>query len=462
MRRAAWLGAAGAPGASAVADITAPSALKRVGPEDFFPHSNRPEAVRERLANFLLGKTRVIDPNFDDYYRAVAASLTPKDNFLMVTSAEQEINAFAHYGGLIVLMRGMWEFAENEDALLGIVAHEMGHVKLDHFQRKKNLDDKISSISIPLLIAGLLAGSSELREGIIVGGSGIITGQIYGHSRELEHEADVVGLQILSGTGRDGRQMARLLGNLSGAPNEYVSTHPAPDRRAAYIKDRLISLPRFAPGDSEDFLMLFQKLSVLDKVSPDLIRGKRAELLSAFGARRAALQFGLFWAAEKSGDKPLAAEMEQALAGSEHPFAAAARGEYLSRHGEHKQAAELLASMRAANPMSASLAAGEIAALQRAGENMRALRLREELPEELGMRADILRHASRAAKALGKHVDANMLLAESHIQVGAFERARRQLEIAEQYGMSTKMLVRANKMQNIIRSELAALAEKQS
>ncbi len=458
MRRAGILGAAIAP---AAAGISAPANLRPAGPEDFFPYSNMPEAVRERLANLLLGKTRVADPDFDDYYARAAKTLSPRDNFLIVTSAERQINAFAHYGGLIVLMRGMWDIAETEDALLGIIAHEMGHIKLNHFKRKKELDETISAISVPLLIAGLLAGSAELRESIIVGGSGIITGQIYGHSRELEHEADVIGLQILSETGRDGRQMAKLLGNLAGAPSEYISTHPAPRRRAAYIRDRLLNLPQFAPADGEDFLLLRQKLSVLDKVSPDLIQSKRRALLSAAGAKRGALQFGLFLAATKSGDNKLTAEMEKALAANEHPFVLAARGDYFSGGGEHQQAAAIFQSARAAHPMSSSLAVRQIVAARRAGEYMRVLRLQDELPPEIGKRADVLRETARAATALNKNADANIMLAEAHMQEGAFERAVRQLEIAEKYDMNTKTLSRSNRIKNAAKRELAALAKEQ-
>ena len=452
MRRAAILGAALTP---AAAGIAAPA----TGPEKFFPYSNMPEAVRERLANFLLRKTRVSDPDFDDYYARTAALLSPRDNFLIVTSAEDEVNAFAHYGGLIVLMRGMWEIADTEDALLGIVAHEMGHIKLNHFKSKKELDDTISAISVPLLIAGLLAGSPEIRESIIVGGSGIITGQIYGHSRELEEEADIEGLKILSQTGRDGRQMAKLLGNLSGAPNEYISTHPAPRRRAAYIRNRLLSLPQFNPGDSEDFLLLRQKLTLLNRVSPDLIQSKRRELLSAAGTKRTALQFGIFLAARKTGDGMLAAEMEKTLSNSEHPFIITARADYISAAGEHRRAADILDAARAANPASLPLAVMQITAARRAGEYRRALQIQNDLPPEIGKRADVLREAARAAEALNDHVDANLMLAEAHIKEGAFERAGRQLEIAEKYKMSTKLLSRSNNLKNAAKRELAALSK---
>lgn len=465
MRRAGILCAAAPAAATASAGLSAPlsatsSRFRPTGPEKFFPYSGMPEAVRERLANFLLRKTRITDPDFDDYHARTAKSLSPKDNFLVVTSSEREINAFAHYGGLIVLMRGMWETAESEDALLGIVAHEMGHIKLDHFKSKRELDKTVSAVSIPLLIAGLLAGSPEVRESIIVGGSGIITGQIYGHSRELEHEADVVGLQILSETRRDGRQMAKLLGSLAGAPNEYISTHPAPRRRAAYIRDRLLSLPQYKPGDGEDFLLLRQKLAVLDKVSPDLIQSKRRELASESGAKRTALQFALFLAGTKTGNENLAAEMDAALSKSDHPFIIAARADHISAGGGHRKAADMFESARKTNMESLPLALGQITAARRAGEFEKVLKLREDLPPEISARADVLREAAGAEESMGAPAEANMLLAEAHIKQGAFERALKQLEIAEKHDMTTRMLSRSNKLKNSAKRELTALNKK--
>lgn len=437
----------------------APSTLKKVTAQNFFPGSNHPQAVRERLANHLLGHERVTDPVFDDYYRRVAARLSPADDFLLVTAADQQVNAFAHYGGLIVLMRGMWEFAENEDALLGIIAHEMGHVKLDHFEATRRINETVTAISVPLLIAGLLVGSEELRESIIVGGSGIITGQIYAHSRELEHEADVVGLDLLTEHSRDGRQLAVLLGNLAGTPNEYISTHPAPRRRAAYIKDRLLSKTTVAAADSTEFLLLRQKLSVLHNVSAALIADKQRALSGADGAQKTALQYGLLLAAIKTGDKALAEQMEAALAASEHPFVIAARAAYISRSGDHRRALAMLKTARRAHPQMAALAVQQAMVLREAKQNAELLEMLDELPEAIKNRADILREAARAASALARHAEANLLLARAHIAQGAFELAAQQLEIAGKFKMDTKMLVQVNTLHNVAKRELAALGE---
>ena len=448
---------------SAGLGINAPAYAAKVGdtiePADFFPKSDLPHAMRERLANRLLGKSRITHPAFDDYYARIAKELAEKDDYLLVTAAPREVNAFAHYGGVVVMMRGMWEYAKNEDTLVGIIAHEIGHVRLDHFESKRKLNETISALTVPLMIAGLLAGSPEVREGIIVGGSGIITGQIYGHSRELEHEADVVGLQLLKEAKRDGLAVADLLGGLAAAPSEYISTHPAPARRAAYIKDRLLGAPDYAMPDSLDFMLLREILAVYDGVSSDFIPNKRRDLKTAAGDKKTALQFGLFLALASGGksERAEAELMAAELAAHPHPFILAAVGDYFSRRGKHQHALSLLNAAQQKHPQSAVLAVRQIESLRRAGKHKHLAKTLEKLPPSLAQRADILREASQSASALRQHARANLLLARAHLGQGEFELARRQLEIAEKFKMDTKQLVEANKLQNQIEKELSGL-----
>ena len=43
-----------------------------------------------------------------------------------------QINAFATSGGHILITRGLLSCAENEDALASVIAHEIGHIQLQH------------------------------------------------------------------------------------------------------------------------------------------------------------------------------------------------------------------------------------------------------------------------------------------------------------------------------------------
>ena len=430
-----------------------------IGAKDFFPKNSLPQAVRERLADRIIGRIRIRDPAFDDYFAGVRAELSPADDVLIITADADRVNAFAHYGGIIILMRGMWEYAVSEDGLLGIVAHEIAHVRLNHFKESKDLQDTLTAITVPLLIAGLLSDDAEVQEAVISGGTGIVTGQIYAHSRELEHEADVLGLKILLDNNRDGMALARMLGGLAGGGSEYISTHPAPARRAAYIRDRLLGIPPANRGDSLDFMLLREKLSVMHGLQPKLKEDRQKALPAAFGKQKTTLQFGLLHLANKTRDKKLGQEMFDALASSSHPFVAAERAEYISRHGDHLTALEILAAARNQHPQSAALAVRQLIIMRRAGKMREIIKAYNAMSPSLQNRPDILREASQALSSRGKNGQANLLLAKAHAAQGKFELAERQLTIAAQYKMSTKMLVEAEDMRELLKQEIRALKE---
>src|SRR3989442_14618436 len=67
-------------------------------------------------------------------------------------SGQADINAMALPGGIIILLDGLVEFADDEDAVLGGLGHELGHVVHKHPAR-----GILQSVGIGAL-AGLLWG----------------------------------------------------------------------------------------------------------------------------------------------------------------------------------------------------------------------------------------------------------------------------------------------------------------
>jgi predicted Zn-dependent protease len=431
-----------------------------IGARDFFPQSEMPAAVRERLMNKILGRVRITDPAFDDYFQRISIELAPEDNYLITTANIDQVNAFAYFGGCIVIMKGIWKLASNEDGFVGIVAHEMAHVKQDHFRRTKEVQETITAITIPLLIAGLLSDSSEVRNAVVSGSAGIITGQLYAHSRELEHEADVLGLEMMANSGHNGQYLAELLGKLSGGGAEYVSTHPAPLRRAAYIKDRLLSSPIRGEKNSLDFLLLKEKLS-LSGVPEDEKNTKQRMLAQATSDKKTALQFALLALAIKTRDKVLAQSMFDSLQPVAHPFVVAERAEYLSRlGGNNKQALAILAQARRDFPESAALGVRQLIVMRRANDYRNLLKTYKAMPKVLRERSDTLREASQAAATLKQRGYANLLLAKAHAAQGYFELAERQLTIAEKYKMKPNLLLAVSTLSKQIKKEIEILKEK--
>ena len=101
-----------------------------------------------------------------------------------------------------------------------------------------------------------------------------------------------------------------------------------------------------------------------------------------------------------------------------------------------------------------------MASLRRAKEHREVIKLQKSLPRTLSERPDILRETAQSALVLGMNAQANIFLARAHIRGGEFELAQRQLDIAARDKMDTKMLVETNKLRNIIKRELSAMAAK--
>ncbi len=140
------------------------------------------------------------------------------------------VNAFALPGGPILIMRGLIDFTESPDELAGVLAHEMGHVAARH-----SLQKLMEQLGIAFFF-GILLG--DIGTGTIaVAGETLL---LLSYSRDLESEADDLGLARMAGAGLDPRGLAaffeRLEEKSGGEASEWMrllSTHPLDDSRVA-------------------------------------------------------------------------------------------------------------------------------------------------------------------------------------------------------------------------------------
>lgn len=151
----------------------------------------------------------------------------------------KDINAFALPGGPMFVNRGMIEAATSEGEVVGVMAHELSHVLLRHGTANAT---KAQGFQIGA-IAGAIAGA------IVGGGWGQVISQgsqfglgtwLLKYSREYEKQADLLGAQIMARAGYDPRDLARMFETIErqskgGGSPEWLSSHPNPGNRTAYI-----------------------------------------------------------------------------------------------------------------------------------------------------------------------------------------------------------------------------------
>lgn len=154
-------------------------------------------------------------------------------------------NAFALPGGRIVMTDGMVEAAEKQklpdEALVGVLAHEIGHVMHRHTTRMV--------VEQGVLNIGLGLALGDVSTIVSMGGS-LLTGLAY--RRNHETEADCFAIALMQRAGLPAAPMADLLlgieaemtgkkkgqaaGN-NGAWTNILSSHPETGARARDLKD---------------------------------------------------------------------------------------------------------------------------------------------------------------------------------------------------------------------------------
>jgi predicted Zn-dependent protease len=170
-----------------------------------------------------------------------------------------EINAFATSGGHIFVTRGLLACADSEDALAGVIAHEIAHIQLQHSIKAI----KTSRITQALLVTGSSAASvatqstslAELTDIFNESVGEIVTTMVNnGYSQTQELDADTNALSLMAGAGYEPSSLISMLRvlekNQAGQSGGFSKTHPTPARR---ISNANASVGKYRVQDTRSF-----------------------------------------------------------------------------------------------------------------------------------------------------------------------------------------------------------------
>ncbi len=162
-----------------------------------------------------------------------------------------EINAFAAPGGFIFLSRGMLRLCRSEDEVAAVLAHEIGHVELQHALRAIKGSRITSALTILAVEGARNFGGEQLAqlttafEGSITDITGTMMNS--GYARKQERQADASALRILQAMGYDPRALPRVLDEmqrqLKPGRHDFAATHPPPQDRIKDVQALLGSAP---------------------------------------------------------------------------------------------------------------------------------------------------------------------------------------------------------------------------
>jgi len=195
--------------------------------------------------------------------RLVASAYSVRMPFHFYLVRNDEINAFAFFGGNVVLHSALFRISDNESQLASVLAHEISHVTQRHLARAMQEQQRQAPLtwvgafgSIMLAMANPAMGMAALSCTL----AGTQQGRI-SFTQSNEKEADRIGIQMLQRAGFDPQAMPAFLQKLSdqlryaSKPPEMLLTHPLPENRLSDARNRANQMPQHLMQSSQDYLM---------------------------------------------------------------------------------------------------------------------------------------------------------------------------------------------------------------
>jgi predicted Zn-dependent protease len=152
------------------------------------------------------------------------------------------VNAWCMPGGKVAFYTGILPICQDETGVAVVMGHEVAHAIANHGRER---------MSNGLLLNGLLGGAQAamgqnptLTQSIFLQafGAGGQLGMLK-FSRRHELEADQLGLNFMAMAGYDPREAPgfwdRMSEGRNGAPPEFLSTHPGPNRRKQELERQM-------------------------------------------------------------------------------------------------------------------------------------------------------------------------------------------------------------------------------
>lgn len=175
-----------------------------------------------------------------------AAGLEQRAQWRVAVVRANQVNANASADGTIVVYTGILPVAQSEAGLAVVVGHEVAHVVARHSGER--LSQMLVAQNVTNLAAALASPQYQGTVGAALG-LGSQVGVLLPFSRRHESEADHLGLYYMARAGYDPAEAPRLWERMSakksGAPPEFLSSHPSDATRIAQLQAWLPDARRY-------------------------------------------------------------------------------------------------------------------------------------------------------------------------------------------------------------------------
>jgi predicted Zn-dependent protease len=235
----------------------------------------------------------VNDPEAERYIdrmgqRIIAAMGPQPFDYRFFVVEDSQLNAFAVPGGSIYFYTGLIQKAKSSSEIAGVLGHEIVHIKGHHMARSSG-PDAISLLSLASLL--LLSRSSAGAQAASAVGQAVAATRQIAYSRQLEMEADTLGVRYMAAAGYDPKGSLGFLKILDQerALNPidvpaYMMTHPVTQERIANMELVIRSLNKTVAGTEEfDSLKKIQLMIRMEQREGDAAIAEYHRLLQQNG-----------------------------------------------------------------------------------------------------------------------------------------------------------------------------------
>lgn len=191
-----------------------------------------------------------------------------QQNVKVVVINDRAFNAFVMDGRHIFINAGALFDAKTPNEIIGVLAHETGHLAGGHLSRLRERMAEAQTQSIVALLLGVGAMVAGARAGGDIGNIGsaailapqsAIQRSLLAYVRSQEDQADHAAVRFLSATRQSAHGAVELFKRLSNDSlfraqyvDPYIQTHPMPSERVAALESLAKASPYWNSKDSPD------------------------------------------------------------------------------------------------------------------------------------------------------------------------------------------------------------------
>lgn len=196
-----------------------------------------------------------------------AAGINPEAVQLHLVN-DHRLNAFVANGQQMFFHTGLITTVETPSELIGVIAHETGHMAGGHLVKRR---EQFENMSVPVLasmilgVGAIAAGSGDAGMALIMGSQHLATRSLLAFTREQEASADQAGASYLQRSGQSGQGMLDLFASMrdqelltENRQDPYARSHPMSGARFSALEERVKESPYYEREDSPERIHQFE------------------------------------------------------------------------------------------------------------------------------------------------------------------------------------------------------------